>query len=109
MIIVIGRDGNSRMIVGEGAEPYLALGQPEQRRASHVEPCDHALRVVFRLLRRIFGDTGQISDWTRGWGVDWRADMGPMGGPVLEVFNDRTSALAAERAWLVENYLDRQK
>lgn len=105
MIIVIGRDGNARMAVTEDARPYLALSTSvEVKRASHVRPVDPVLKVVFKLLRRAFGDKGRVSDFTRGWRVDWEADMAPMGGPVLGPFNDRASALTAEERWLEENY-----
>lgn len=58
-----------------------ALGLPETTRASHVDPIA---------------------------GNRWKADMGPVGGPVLlgpdgKGFDTRWEALVAERAWLREH------
>ena len=33
--------------------------------------------------------------------VDWWADMGPSGGPMLGLFTSRSQALEAERRWLM--------
>ena len=33
-------------------------------------------------------------------GLDWTADMSPVGGPVLGPYSTRAEALAAEVAWL---------
>ena len=38
----------------------------------------------------------------------WWADLCPVDGPVLGPFVLRSEALAAERAWLEQNWLDRQ-
>lgn len=38
----------------------------------------------------------------------WTADLGPCGGPVLGPFGLRSEALAAERVWLVGNWLESQ-
>jgi hypothetical protein len=57
-----------------------ALGRPAIARASHVEP-DQQGR--------------------------WWADMGPVGGLILGPFENRSTALAAEQAWLGEHWLQR--
>ncbi len=55
-----------------------AFGTIAITRASHVEP----------------DEAGQ-----------WWADLSPVAGPKLGPFNARSSALAAERQWLLEHYL----
>lgn len=55
-----------------------ALGAASVVRASHVEP----------------GASGL-----------WRADLAPVGGPVLGPYRWRSAALAAEREWLQEHRL----
>ena len=54
------------------------LGRPTITRASHVEP-DRDGR--------------------------WRADLTPVGGPVLGPFDRRSEALEAEREWLERHWL----
>ena len=77
MQLVISRSGMVRCIYDEAID-LQALGQPEIRRASHVEPDGH----------------GQ-----------WIADLAPVGGPKLGPFSGRTAALEAERRWLEVHWL----
>ena len=67
-------------------------------------------------VRCLYGeaiDLGQLGTLTitRGSHVEptadgrWRADMGPVGGPVLGPFLHRSEALAAERQWLERHWL----
>ena len=39
--------------------------------------------------------------------AQWKADLKPVGGPTLGPFTCRSEAIAAERAWLDANWLDR--
>ena len=77
MNLVILTDGTARCVYAEAIDLH-ALGDPTVWRASHVEPDD------------------------RGW---WRADLSPVGGPVLGPFDRRSDALAAEAAWLDRHWL----
>lgn len=77
MQLVIESGGAVRAIYTEEIE-LAALGIPAISRASHVEP-DQQGR--------------------------WWADMGPVGGPVLGPFGQRSTALAAEVAWLDAHWL----
>ena len=79
MQLVIEPGGVVRCIYSETID-LAALGSPAISRASHVEP-DQQGR--------------------------WRADMGPVGGPVLGPYDLRSEALAVEHAWLERNWLDR--
>lgn len=83
--LVVRPDGSVAAIYADALLPVLdALGgEPEIRRASHVEPAE---------------------------GGGWTADMRPSGGPVLgdavgAPFRTRAAALAAEVAWLREHVL----
>lgn len=73
MELVVDAGGDVWCIYDEALD-LRELGALTITRASHVEP-DHD--------------------------GNWLADMGPVGGPVLEPFGSRSEALAAERAWLV--------
>ena len=77
MEILIGPAGGIRCVYDEAID-LAELGGLHIRRGSHVEP---------------MADGG------------WTADVGPVGGPVLGPFANRTAALQAEREWLGENWL----
>jgi hypothetical protein len=77
MNILIAADGSARCVYGEAIDLGL-LGRTQLRRASHVEPDERGR---------------------------WRADLSPVGGPVLGPFERRSEALAAERRWLDEHWL----
>jgi hypothetical protein len=79
MQLVITPGGRLRCIYDEAIE-LQTLGQPDIRRASHVEP----------------NGNGQ-----------WTADLTPVGGPVLGPFPRRSDALAAESQWLERHWLTR--
>ncbi|TWU51149.1 hypothetical protein [Rubripirellula reticaptiva] len=78
MDIVINTFGDVRMIYHEGIDPH-AIGRPTIRRGSHVEPTADGY---------------------------WTADLSPVDGPVLGPFKTRSSALAAEVAWLGKHWLN---
>ena len=73
MELVVGCDGGVRCIYDEALD-LREIGKLQITRASHVEPD------------------------AEGY---WWADMGPLGGPVLGPFRNRTAALVAERVWLI--------
>jgi hypothetical protein len=77
MILHAASDGTMRCIYGEVIRLH-SLGSVDIQRASHVEP---------------------NPDGT------WTADLSPVGGPQLENFPDRSSALKAEHDWLENNWL----
>jgi len=79
MQIIIEPDGSARCVYGETID-LSSLGELSIRRGSHAEPVD---------------------------GAFWTADLSPVGGPVLGPFATRSDALAAEIAWLHENWLGR--
>ena len=73
MELVVGCDGGVRCIYDETLD-LREIGKLQITRASHVEPDRDGF---------------------------WWADMGPVDGPVLGPFKNRTEALGAERGWLV--------
>ena len=77
MDLVISPGGTVRAVYAEELD-LDCLGHALITRASHVEP-DTAGR--------------------------WRADLGPVGGPVLGPFRRRSEALEAEVAWLQAHWL----
>jgi hypothetical protein len=76
MELVVGADGVARCIYDEVFD-LREIGTLKITRASHVEPD------------------------AEGY---WRADMGPVDGPVLGPYGSRSEALGAEREWLVRNH-----
>lgn len=77
MQLLISPEGRVRSIYSEEID-LGTLGSATITRASHVEP-------------------------EREGG--WLADLGPVGGPILDGFSTRSEALAAEHAWLEANWL----
>lgn len=77
MELVISCIGEVRCIYSDSI-PLSHLGKLSISRASHVEP----------------DSIGR-----------WRADLSPVGGPLLGPFVKRTDALAAEVEWLRSNWL----
>ena len=77
MELVVDAGGDVRCIYGEELD-LREFGKLQITRASHVEPNKDGF---------------------------WWADMGPVGGPVLGPFKNRTEALQAETAQLSEALL----
>jgi len=75
--LVVGFDGGVKCIYDEALD-LRELGKLQIARASHVEPDRDGF---------------------------WWADMGPVNGPVLGPFKNRTEALATEREWLYQGAL----
>ena len=78
MNLLVLPDGTARCVYGEAIDLH-ALGEPTVTRGSHVEPD------------------------ARG---RWRADLSPVGGPLLGPFARRSDALAAEARWLDRHWLE---
>jgi hypothetical protein len=79
MDLIVDTVGQVRCIYDEMID-LSALGTPDIRRASHVEPDDHGR---------------------------WWADLTPVDGPVLGPFSQRSEALGAELSWLESHWLNR--
>jgi hypothetical protein len=79
MELVVDSGGDVRCIYGEELD-LRELGKLQISRASHVEPDRDGY---------------------------WWADMGPVDGPVLGPYGNRSEALGAERDWLLAALPDR--
>ena len=77
MELVIASYGTVRCLYDEAID-LARLGRLSIRRASYVEPNE------------------------RG---EWFGDLSPLGGPVLDPFACRSTAIQAERLWFEENWL----
>jgi hypothetical protein len=77
MKLLVKPDGTVRAIYDESID-LAALGRPTITRASTVEP----------------DQDGR-----------WRADLTPVGGPVLGPYDRRSQTLEAEREWLERHWL----
>jgi hypothetical protein len=77
MDIIITVSGDGRCVYGEDID-LTTLGKLSIRRGSHVESTPDAR---------------------------WTADMSPVGGPILGPFQRWSEAIAAERDWLAEHWL----
>lgn len=79
MTLTITPTGSVCFLWSDDLQPLLALGAPQIRRVSHVEPTPDG---------------------------EWTADMAPVGGPVLGPYPLRIDALRAEAEWLDETSVE---
>ena len=101
-VLFVDKTGQVSCLDGQPERIDLTtLGRQCRQRASHVEPVNRVLRMVFRMIRLLAGGNEQLVNSTRIWCCRWRARI--IGGPVLGPFNVRSLALDAERAWLNNN------
>lgn len=104
MKLVIGPDGKITTLANEDVDWLNVIAdQVEKRRASHVEPVNLLLRMIFRLIRWSSRESGGLSEWTRRWLVQWRVNLGPSGGPIVQSFTNRADAILYEVDWLLEH------
>jgi hypothetical protein len=105
IIFSIDSNGDSMFLVTPETLNFIN-SESIVRRASHVVPATLPLRVLFTLLRAIFGDKGRVSDATRAWSCRWIVDLRPVSGPLVPIeWSNRQSALDFEVDWLQENFL----
>ena len=100
--IIITREDLRCLATVPAQELMQFLGQPSKQRLSHIEPTNAVKRWAFHRLRRLFGDEGRVSDWTRRWRCQWRVNFAPTNGDIYDrddqgrPFLDRSSAVAFE-------------
>lgn len=101
LTIAIRPDGSVQYI--DPAAGQFVEGTASKRRASHVLPAGRVRRAAFILLRWCFGETGAVSDWTRGWKCSWVVQIvnGPHAGP----FEKRQAAIDWEVEYIERNVL----
>ena len=90
-IITISEDGKSVEFIEGQSSLNLPLGNGRRRRLSHIRPEKFWKKAAFILLRKAFGDTGNIAFWTRKWRGPWRATIISTGQ--TEVFPNRQSCI----------------
>jgi hypothetical protein len=104
VIVNIRDDGTIVCLDHEETKCFKSLGKTKTQRASHVEPNNPVLRVVFHFMRRLFGDKGWMATFTRCWPCDWRVNLSPTDGPILpRVWRERRLAIKAEVDYLDEH------
>lgn len=84
-VMRIRRDGVTEWLTMPPGLNLPVLKQTRQR-YSEILPVNPVKRLVFRLLRWVFGENGWVSEWTRGWVCYWRAEilLGPGKGRTME-------------------------
>ena len=100
--VVIRDDGTIACIDNKHTSCFRSIGQVKTQRASHVEPVNKSLRLIFHTLRSVFGDKGWMATFTRYWPCLWRVNI--CNGPILlGSWTNRQAAIDAEVAWLNEH------
>ncbi len=120
--IVVGKDGSLRGIYSPlVASLAQSVGQPDVRRASHVDPTGDLSQAALAYIYNHMGDGNKFVDYLPNhiaMGCEayiprpeaaglWWADMLPVGHGVLGPWSpaDRDKALAAEVAFLQEHHI----
>lgn len=62
-------------VISIGDMPIVLEGTMQKQRASHILPVNGVKRAAFKVLRRVFGETGRVADWTRRWRGPWYAEI----------------------------------
>jgi hypothetical protein len=104
---IIDEAGDLTFLVTEGTTEMFP--DVPAHRASHVEPDSFVFRTLFHALRRVFGDKGRMSDFTRSWPVLWRVNTKPTAGVILPGrWTNRQDAIDAEVGFLNDYFLRRR-
>jgi len=104
VIATIREDGTLVVLDNEASHCFRDGASVRTQRASHVEPDNMVCRLVFHVLRLVFGDKGWMAKFTRYWPCLWRVNISPIGGDILAGrWRDRQAAIDAEVEWLNEN------
>ena len=122
----IAKGGETRAIYSPETKRIAEkLGEPEVRRASHVESghdlssdavdwlnTNGIIKIIATedkydlLVAKVpVGLAFLIRETEEPMQRKFWADLLPVGGPVLGPFDERPEALAAESAWLIENHI----
>lgn len=105
MVVSIDDEGTVRFLITEESQVFVSA-ESVVRRASHVEPWNLMLRLVFRILRKIGGEHSKLANWTRTWPCWWRVNLSPVNGPIIPIeFASRATAIEFEVDWLEKNFL----
>jgi hypothetical protein len=101
LTFVIDSAGDMKFLVPEFMSESPLLEGANISRASHVEPDNFVLRIIFHGLRQVLGDKGRMSEFTRNWPIRWRVNTKPVGGPILAGrWRNRKDAIDAEIKFL---------
>jgi len=103
--ITVDEDGEIKFLVDEHSKPFIT---PETvvKRASHVEPANPLLRVMFHGLRSVCSRQSSLAEFTRMWPCDWRINLAPIGGPILPgTYEDRQDAIDEEVRFLNDTFV----
>ena len=105
VVVVIREDGSLVSLDNANTAFFKELGKVTTRRASHVEPVQPFIRMIFHTLRYFFGDKGWVASFTRHWHCMWRVNFSPIGGPILsnQFYTNRQYAIDEEVGWLNEH------
>ena len=72
-----------------------------KKRVSHILPANKLKRMIFKTLRRIFGEEGKVADWTRKWKGEW---IVVIDNEVKGKFKNRQEAIEFEKKYLFERF-----
>ncbi len=89
-LINVAEDGSIEWI-GDKCPLDLPLGKIRRRRVSTIRPAHNGKRMVFQILRTVFGEQGRVAAFTRRWNGPWIATILSTGETA--VFENRQAAI----------------
>ena len=98
------RTGQFRTFLGDLDIP--SAKEIKIERVSYILPANPVLRLMFKILREVFGDNGKIADWTRRWKCAWVVKIG---SSKWSEFKDRQKALEFERAMITAKVMNEKE
>jgi len=109
IIITLRSDGTTAVVFhpthqADVAEELTdALGSvSEDERGGYVYPVRPLKRWAFKALRKTFGSSGSVAEWTRHWRGHWIVIRADNGVRLPGVFPSHQAAVEAEVAYILE-------
>jgi hypothetical protein len=107
LVIRIDTEGNVTLIKhpSQAVDTSIFGTQTARARGGYVYPQRKALRVAFKVLRRVFGSSGRVANFTRGWRCTWYVEDARTGKALDGTYTTHAQAVEAEIAYIMKELL----
>ncbi len=102
--IIIDKHGNIIWFKEEKTKALLKnleLKKKQEERVSYISPQNIILRILFKIIRKIFKNNEKIIQWTRSWNCKWQVEI-PEIKLVKKNFTDRQKAIEFEKEIIIK-------
>ena len=108
IIVTLKNDGTTSIIYHPATQVGIAdrlsdcLGEISgDHRGGHCYPAWWVARVAFQAMRRLFGNTGIVAEWTRHWDCPWVVVRADNGEPLPGMYRSHGAAVNAEVVFML--------